>query len=365
MTYYLDTNAHCPKIDSSIYINKIKEQNLGNPFSINKKGRDAAKIIEHARDKIAELLNVDGSCIYFCHGGTEANYWALTCLANYYLTKEIDGLDYPTLNISPYEHSSVDNCLTILPFEKRVIELNSDGSIAKIENSDYSIFVGVQNEIGTIADFKKIRENTKSIFFSDLSQAVGKIKLDLKELDIDIATFSSHKFGGPSGVGILYLKKPEYWTPLYAAKSYNRDIPGSLSAELITDCAYCMEKCVENSFRDAAKFNSFQDALEDGLEKIGFEIVGKAGKRINTTTLAKVPDRLGMELLFELEIDDIIVSLGSACGSMEKQPLKSAIALGYKDALNSDFIRISHNGQYDDINIILFLIEKALTIARA
>lgn len=369
MTYYLDANAHVSLNLSQEQIQQINNEYgiHGNPYSANLLGRKAAELVEKSRDKIAELLGAeDSSNIIFTNSCTESNYWACLMLSNFCMINEYyqsEEKDLPKINISPYEHRTVDDCMPLLPFDKDTVLLNNNGKIKNIKQNDHSIFVGVQNEIGIIADFKKIRENTKLIFISDLAQAVGKIPIDLKNMGVDIATFGAHKFGGPNGVGIIYVKDANLWCPINNCKSYRQDVPGSINTIGIYQTAVALENAIKDMQENNEIANEFKMALENGLTNLGFEIIGKDCNRTETTTLAKVPNGFGLELMLDLEEHDIIVSLGSACGSREKQPLKSAMAIGHDCILNTECIRISHNGKYYSKDAI-FICEKIANIIK-
>jgi len=350
MHYFLDSNAHTPLNLSKKQIKKINKNIgiYGNPNSPNSLGQKAASIIENSREKIAELLGAKNSNqIFFTNSCTEANYWAMLVMAQDYL-KHYDDKILPKIKISPYEHSSITECLNILPGEKTELKLDELGKIKCLNKSDYSIFVGVQNETGIIADFQKIRENTSKLFMSDMSQAVGKIPINLTKMEIDIATFGAHKFGGPSGVGFLYLRNPDLWCPIFNGKAYGFDRPGSMNVKGIYETKFALENCLYNSDNLHGISLDFKNTLIDFLMLKGFAIVGHCANRVPSTILAKVPGGKGLELLMALSNRKIYVGLGSACGSMIEQPLKAAIALGYENAKNTEFIRISQYGNYGE-----------------
>ena len=371
MQYYLDQNAHTNLNLTSEQLGLINNDIgiHGNPLSPNLIGRKALHIIENAREKIAELLGAtDCSNIIFTNSCTEANQWACKILENdYYKSQEYMGDSFmiPSITISPYEHKSMDDAINGLPFmiKKDYVKLNNDADIIKINKNNYSIFIGVQNEIGIISNLKEVRDKTNNIMIVDMAQAVGKVPINLsKSSTVDIATFGAHKFGGPTGVGILYLRDPSIWYPLNNCKSYNLDVPGSMNVLGIWQTSLAMENIIKNMHNNMDRAFGFRFYLENRLNEIGFEIIGQKAARIPTTTLAKVPKDLGLELLLELEQYNIHIGLGSACGSVIKQPLKSVIALGYEDAINTQFIRISQDGRYDrsNANYVCESIEKSL-----
>ena len=368
MQYFLDTNAHTGLNLTQDQLNLINNNVgiFGNPHSPNLIGRAASNIIENAREKIADLLGAkDSSNIIFTNSCTEANHWACLMLSNNYLIKHCDDkADHIVkLTVSPYEHSSIEDSLVLIPMDKDYVRLNKAADITKLDKNDYAIYIAVQNEIGIISDLRMIKENTNKLLFADMAQAVGKVPINLsKEPIIDIATFGAHKFGGPTGVGILYLRDTSLWCPLNNCKSYNMDVPGSMNVVGIWQTAFALENAIKNKKDNMNRAFDFKFILENRLEDLGFEIIGKMAMRIATTTLAKAPNGKGLELLLELENYGINIGLGSACGSIIKQPLRSVEALGYKNTLNTEFIRISQEGKYNrnDAVYICECIEKAL-----
>ena len=358
--YFLDSNAHTKlnlslKQLSSINFNPGID---GNPMSPNKIGREASLLIETSREKIANSLKTNPQNIFFCHSCTEANYWASIIISNNYCKRQYEK-DIPneTCLISPFEHTSIVSCLPIIPFMINYAEVRNNK--LEIKPTDNSIFIGVQNEIGIIADFNKIRRNTKNLFFSDMAQAPGKISINLKELDADIATFGAHKFGG-GHIGILYLKNPDLICKIYDGAQYMQDMLGTPDVYGIAISAVALENAINNMDDNNKKAESFQQELETGLENLGFEIIGKEFPRIKTTTLTKVPGN-GLELLLKLSNKNIYVGLGSACGSFVEQPAKNIKALGY-DCLNTELIRFSQDGRYNayDAKYIVSTIKEML-----
>lgn len=335
--YYLDANAHESLNLTAKQLDKIIKETscCGNPMSPSKIGQRASYLIEQSREKIAQLLGATTpEQIIFTHSCTESNYWANCILDNEYLKTE--------LNISPYEHKSMASNINRNHIINK-LTLNQNGEIKHIERKQNSIYVGVQNETGIVCDFKKIRDNTVDLFISDLGQAIGKMPINLTELNVDIATMGAHKFGGMNGVGIMYLKDINKYVPLYDGGRYSNDIAGTPNTFGIIATHFGLLNTI-NAFK-TGNFSvyGFISYIEHHLEALGFEIIGKKGLRISTTTLLKVPNGKGLELLMALSQKGVYVGLGSACGSMVEQPFVNIESLGYKDEVNTSFIRISSN----------------------
>jgi cysteine desulfurase len=201
----------------------IQEDKLiyGNPSSSHLEGRMAKKALESARSRCAKVLSVKPERIYFTSGGTESNALLLYSL----LLKQGKG----RLLYSGIEHPSVrENCLRLkrlgqpsgeIKAEKdgRVTEGSLSKALEKHSDTRFVTVMGVNNETGsrmdimTLAALVRMNQSKTNLpvhFHSDLVQAIGKVQVDISRWDIDSASFSAHKLGGPRGIGLLYLKKP-------------------------------------------------------------------------------------------------------------------------------------------------------------
>lgn len=355
--YYLDANAHVPK---RLGLSKKSKRILadvensyiayGHPLSPNKLGKAASAAIETARDRIAKCLNVNSHEIHFTRSCTEAN--ALAC-------KSLIAATW-----SPYEHHSMDAELHKQFLSTTTIPVSKYGQPEFEKETVNTVFVGVQPEIGLIADFKTIRKNTRCFFVSDLAQAAGKLHLDLPSMGIDVATFGAHKFGGPLGVGFIYANEPDFvdYKNMYEVSGYAQDVPGTLSVVDVVETSLALQDSIANIDIKKEKCLKFRDKLEEGLESVGCKTICKGQNRIYNTSFVRIPgEDNGILLLKRLTDKNIHVGLGSACGSFVIQESVVMQALGINDA-NTSYIRISQNGDYDDkdAEIVLNHIYKVL-----
>jgi len=217
---YLD-NAASTQVDEKVIEEMLpyfKEQ-FGNPSSIHKYGRLAFMAVQNARKRIASLINAEPAEILLTSGGTESNNTALYGIANKKKGKHVvtSSIEHDAI-LEPCKRLERDGFqVTYLPVD--MYGLVNPEDVKKIISSDtclISIMVA-NNEVGTIQPIKEICKiaHEKSIpMHTDAVQAVGKIPIDVKDLDVDLLSISSHKINGPKGIGALYIKKGTELNPM-------------------------------------------------------------------------------------------------------------------------------------------------------
>lgn len=342
--YYLDSAAHA-KLNLEKYqldsIFRIYDM-CGNTTGYHTPSAFAINYMEKAREFIAESIGAKSSnSIIFTSSCTDANNLVINML-----NKLVD----KTKQISPYEHKSIDSS----GYES--IGLNTDGKIINIDKKDITVFVGVQSETGIIADFKTLKENTNNLLSCDCCQMLGKNKINVEEMGIDIATFGSHKFGGPTGMGFIYSKDPELFKePLFKGGRFLFDVPGTsnLLGILMTHAALINSLTTINERNERA--NLFKTTLEDGLLNMNFDIVGFGNKRSNMITLCKPQKKDGLHLLYKLNQFNVYTSTGASCNNQFDKSKFVDIFYDDEHLLNSSFLRISTNGEYDDKDALYIL----------
>jgi cysteine desulfurase len=338
---YLDANAHMPISNAAInaFVNfNSSRGGYGNAMSVSSPGIDASSAIEESRFQIAKNLGVDSRQIFFAANCTQACEWGA-----HILNKRHKG---GQVYISQIEHPSVKFSVREKIKDVKSLFVNNNGIVSKsIEFSpkDSLVCTHVQNEIGTI---QPIEYWFPGLFMCDISQSVGKLPINLSNMNnIHIAIAGAHKFGGPVGVGILYLQDPNLWDGIGYGNRYYSDRTGTPDAASIVAAAVALKESIGTLRNRYSKMVEFRSVLESGLSDMGWKIIGSEVARIPNTTFVKVPKRMGRNLLSQLNSEGIYIGLGSACNSNQKKSSPLMNALGYGGNVD-DYIRISQFGNY-------------------
>ncbi|AEF80741.1 cysteine desulfurase family protein [Leadbettera azotonutricia] len=351
---------------------------FGNPSSPYAEGRQAKEALEKARSRCAKALKVPAECLYFTSGGTESNALVLHSLL--LRPKKVKFL------YSAVEHPSVrENCLVLekLGFSPAIIEVEKDGrvspeilskALAKNPDARLAAIMAVNNETGAIMDMEglskilRAKDGAPVHFHGDLVQAAGKIPLDIRSWDLDSASFTAHKLGGPRGIGLLYLRKP--LEVLYSGGGQERGIrPGTENTSGALALAACLEQYASP---DAVKLEQEKARqrwghLIGGLKKNPRALLIPESRteddlRFSPWILqARFKDVPGEVMVRALDSEGFAVSTGSACSS--SSPDRPVLeAMGLDEHARLEGIRISQGWSttLEDIVALLEGIEKAL-----
>jgi len=330
MNVYFD-NAATTQLDNKVLATMLPymEEGYGNPSSIHKRGREIKSAIEKSRSKIAEILSCEPGEIFFTSGGTEADNMFLI---NTVIEKKVD-----TIVTSKIEHHAVLHCCDYLnkAFNITIKYVNTDEN-GEIDYKDLELLIKNNrkplvslmhgnNEIGNINDIKKISKlctQYNSFFHSDTVQTVGHYDLNLNDLDIDGLVGSAHKFHGPKGIGFLYLNNKHKIAPYIHGGSQERNMRGGTENVYgIIGMAEALSLATSNINKHRTKILSVKKHMIDMLNKKikGVQFNGLSNdldKSLYTVLNVSIPKIEDQQMfLFNLDINNIAASAGSACTS--------------------------------------------------
>lgn len=347
---YLD-NAASTKIHDAVLEDMmpyLKEQ-YGNPSSIHRYGRFAHKAIEKARKQIAYLINADPSEILFTSGGTESNNTAL-----YGIAKKNPGSRIITSSI---EHDAIlEPCKKLEKegFDIIYLPVNNYGLVDPLilkENltkntSLVSIMFG-NNEVGTvepISDFVKICNEQNIPFHTDAVQATGKIRIDVKELGIDLLSISSHKINGPKGIGALYIRKGISIDPVILGGGQENGLrSGTENVANIVGFGKACELSRINLLENISRMKKLRDYIST-------KIIQEIPKVIlNGHPESRLPNNIhftflgvnGEDLLIKLDENEIAASTGSACSVQIQKASHVLQAMGFSHEQITGSLRLT------------------------
>lgn len=371
---YLDNSA-TTRIDDRVLEEMLPylKNNYGNASSLYSLGRESKKAIEDARDKVAKFLNCKSSEIYFTSGGSESDNTAIKGIAranrkkgNHIITSKI-------------EHRAVlETCKTLEKegFEITYLDVDRYGrvDVEKLKSviRKDTILISIMyanNEIGTIQDIEKIgkiaREN--GIYFhTDAVQAVGILDIDVEKQNIDSLSLSAHKFYGPKGIGVLYVKKDIKFEKFIDGGHQERNKrAGTENVANIVGLAKALEIATESLQAHKNKISSLRDYFESNLKsKIeNVTINGDIENRLPGNSNISFLGVNGQDLLLNLDMLDICVSSGSACTSGSIDPSHVLTAIGLDEEKAKSSIRISI-GKYNTKEDIDYLIKNLVEIIK-
>ncbi|HRR28272.1 MAG TPA: cysteine desulfurase family protein [Victivallales bacterium] len=323
---YLDHNATTPCFPEVINtMLPFFVERSANPSSPHYLGRESAYALEKAREMVAKFINASPEEIIFNSGGTEGN--------NHAITKGIEIRGKTEIICSEIEHSSVLSiCKNLQNKNIKVtyIPCDKDGIVrtellAKIASDNTSLIsvMFANNETGAIQPVREIADIARKkgiIFHCDAVQAAGKVKIDVKELGVDLLTLSGHKFYGPKGVGVLYIRKGIKLPPLLFGGGQERRLrPGTENIPAIIGLAKACELA-------ESKLTDFQEHCLKLRNLLIGELKQISGIRINTPLEQSVCNTLNISfkdvnseaLVTRLDIKGICVSSASACAGLTK-----------------------------------------------
>ena len=348
------------------------KDNFGNASSIHSFGKTAKVILEDARDLIADFLGAKPKEIFFTNGGTESNNSAIKGLSYRFLNSDKNHIITTTI-----EHSAVIEVVNYLKdrfgFRATFVKPDKDGNITldSIQNEikPETFLISVMhsnNEIGVINDVKALSDiaKEKEIYFhTDSVQSIGKTEFNLKELNIDFATLSAHKFYGPKGVGIAFIKEGTIVDKFIHGGGQERDMRGGTeNIAGIVGLMKAVELLKQNFSRDVNHYLELRNHLIKKLKEVfNDKIIFNSRIKNSLPNIVNVsfkPDEFNFDyemFLIMLDLKGIAVSSGSACTSGSIKPSRVLLEMGRDErtALSSLRISFGRDNTLDEIDHLI------------
>ena len=372
---YLDYNATTP-MDPRVIdeVTKHFKETYGNASSLHSLGQRAHQVMEESREKIASLINADKDDIYFTSSGTEADNLAIKGIAfkckergNHIITSSIEhhAIENPCKKLEKKGYQ-----VTYLPVDKYGL-INLKDLEDSITNKTILISIMfANNEIGTIEPIKEIGAIAKKhdvLFHTDAVQAIGKIPIDVNDMNIDLLSASAHKLYGPKGIGMLYIRNKgkragwgKYIEPIMHGGGHQGKMrPSTEAIPLMAGFAKAVELCKEEMTGEIERQTKIRDKIiktvTDNIEDSYLN--GHPTQRLPNNVNLGFKYIEGESILLSLDMESIAASTGSACSSESLEASHVLLAIGLKPEEAHGSLRISF-GRFTTEEEIDYFLEK-------
>lgn len=372
---YLDNNA-TTIVDPQVYELMLPYfcEKFGNPNSLHDFGSATHKALRRAMDQLYDGINAkDNDDIIITSCATESNNWVLKGI---YFDKIVTG-EKNHIITSSVEHPAISaTCRFLQDLGVKItkLDVNEDGLIdpsqLKEVIDDKTALVSVMwanNETGSIFPIKElasIAHEHGALFHTDAVQAIGKIKVNARDADVDFLSFSGHKFHAPKGIGALYIKDGMKLTSLlHGGEHMGGRRSGTLNVPYIVAMGEAMELCNKFLAFEDSHVKRLRDKLEDALLQIpDVKVVGKREFRVPNTILASIKGVEGEAMLWDLNKAGIAASTGSACASetLESNPILEAIGADKELAHTALRLSLSRFNTEEEIDYAIVKIKEAI-----
>ena len=343
------TTRMCPAAIQAM--TKCMEENYGNPSSLYSFGQTAREALDDARERIARCLGCTAREITFTSGGSEADNQAIFSAAR---LGEKKGKKH--IISTAFEHHAVLHTLERLRqqgFEITLLDVHENGIVtaqqvkdAIREDTCLVTIMFANNEIGTIQPIAEIGQVCREkgvLFHTDAVQAMGHVRVNVAEQNIDMLSLSAHKFHGPKGIGVLYAKRGILLDNLINGGAQERGKrAGTENLPAIVGMTVALEQAVASIDDYTARLTPLRDKLIAGLEQIPYsELNGDRYNRLPGTVNFCFEGIEGEALLLLLDDKGICASSGSACTSGSLDPSHVLLAIGRPHEVAHGSLRLS------------------------
>jgi len=371
-TVYLDHAATTP-LDPRVLEAMLPylTENYGNANSTHHLGQKAKVEVEDAREKVAHLINAEPAEIIFTSGGTESDnavikgVLAISRGKTEVVTSE---LEHHAV-LQPIEMAKMNGFIPVFAEPNDCGTITAKSIAEKL--SDRTALVSimhVNNEIGCVNEIKEIAElcRQKNIpVHSDAVQSLGKLPINVKDLGLDFLSGSAHKFYGPKGIGIMYVRDGSTWMPWMTGGSQERSRRGgTLNVPGVIGFAKALELAHVEMESNKAHFNKLRHLLltqmNEKLTGCSYSINGNVDKGVPHILNVTFTDLEGKGvdgemLLLNLDIDGICVSNGSACTSGAVEPSHVLTGIGLAEDIAKSSIRVSFGKKNNEEDVVYFV----------
>jgi len=346
---------------------------FGNANSLHSFGRTAALAVSESRARIAGLIGAKSNEIYFCSGGTESCNWAIKGFLDRGSHIIVSAIEHPAIlaPLKDLERQGIE--VSYLPvYDNGIVRVEDLERAVRKDTALISIMYA-NNEIGTIQPIKELAETAKKHgvpFHTDAVQAVGKIKVDVKELGVDMMSFSAHKFYGPKGIGALYIKGGIRPNKLIQGGSQERTMRGGTSnVAAIVGFASAMQSAVAGIDKNTKRIKKLRDAF---IKRVLCEIEhcylnGDQKIRLDNNANFVFDFVEGESILMMLDLSGIAVSSGSACSSGSLTVSHVLLGLGVPQEKAHGSIRFSFGNAntMEEVDFVVDRLKEVISKLRA
>jgi len=340
-------------------------EQFGNPSTVYSLGLTAAQAVNEARESIAGAIGAQPEEIYFTSGGTESDNWSILGTAD---AQQKKGRHLVTSTI---EHHAVLESMDYLEkhgYEVTKVPVDAGGlvdpeDVRRAIRPD-TILISIMhanNEVGTlqpIAEIGKITREAGVLFHTDAVQTAGKLPLDVEALGVDMLSMSAHKFYGPKGIGLMYLRKRTRISPLFhgggqekGRRAGTHNVPGIVGMAKALELAAA--RMADDAVREAALRDRLWAGLSAGIEAIYLN--GDMTHRLPSNLNVRLDGIEGESMILMLDMEGICVSSGSACttGSLEPSHVLLGLGIPAEHAHGSLRVTIGRSTTAEDIDLFI------------
>ncbi|RZJ67599.1 MAG: cysteine desulfurase [Flavobacterium sp.] len=367
-TVYLD-NAATTQLRPEVVAEmaKVLSEDYGNPSSTHSVGRHAKSVIELSRKSIAANLGCSAQEIIFTSGATEANNWIIrSAIVDFKVERIITTKIEHHAVLETVEHLAREFSIDV-----QFLNVDSSGEVnitqlVNLLSENVPTLVSlmhVNNEIGTMLNIEKVGNICRqynAYFHSDTVQSIGKTEFNLKELPVDFAVASAHKFHGPKGIGFAYIRKGLIVNPMFFGGEQEKGIrPGTESVHNISGMAKALELSYSNLESERLQITGLKNYAVSLLEKTfgKIKINGSVENGFYNILNVCLPmdEQKTIMILFHLDMKGIALSRGSACQSGSAKPSHVLAEMLTDEDIRKPSLRISfsHYNSTDDIDALV------------